>query len=56
MVRFLEIQGPNCCEILHRPSQKESNPCFFFKEKEKRKPEGEGAPVLERPSLPHPPY
>jgi len=43
MVRFLEIQGPNCRETLHRPLPKAT----------KKKSEGEGAPAPEGPSLSH---
>ena len=51
MVRFLEIQGPNCREILHRPLPKVTH--FCLKKKRKKKPEGECAPAPEKPSLSH---
>jgi len=43
MVRFLGHLGPKVCEILHLPQLKQSNTCFFGKQKEEkeRKPEGE---------------
>jgi len=47
MIRFLEIQGPNCLETLHRPLPKAT---LVLK---KKKPEGEGAPAPEKPSLSH---
>jgi len=47
MIRFLEIQGPNCCETLHNPLPKATLVCT------KRKSEGEGAPAPEKPSLSH---
>jgi len=28
MIRFLEIQGPNCREILHRPLPKATHVCL----------------------------
>jgi len=36
MVRFLEIQGPNCHEILHRPLPKATHVCL--KKKEEKNP------------------
>jgi len=39
MVRFLEIQGPNCRETLHSPLPTATLVCL------KKKPEGEGAPA-----------
>ena len=51
MVGFLEIQGPNCDEILHRPLPKATHVCL--KKKRKKKLEGEGAPAPEKPSLSH---
>ena len=45
MVRFLEIQGPNCHEILHRPLPKATHVCL------KKKPERESAPAPEKPRL-----
>ena len=50
MLRFLEIQSPNCRETLHRPLPTATLVC---KEKKKEKPEGEGAPAPEKPSLSH---
>jgi len=52
MIRFLEIQGPNCRElvILHRPLPKATLVCL------KNKTEGEGAPAPEKPSLSHSHY
>jgi len=44
MIRFLEIQGPNCRETLHRPLPKATLVC---KKKKKKNPEGEGAPAPE---------
>ena len=35
MVRFLEIQGPNCCEILHTYHQSKIT-LVFFSEKRKK--------------------
>jgi len=46
MVRFLEIQGSTCQEILHRSLPKEHI-------LEKKKLQGEGAPTPEKPSLAH---
>jgi len=46
MVRFLEIQGPNCREIFHRPLPKQ----HLFVKKEK-KTEGESAPAPEKQSI-----
>jgi len=51
LIRFLEIQGPNCRETLHRPLPKATLVCNLKKIKEK--PEGEVAPAPERPSLSH---
>jgi hypothetical protein len=51
MVRFFEIQGPSCREILHRPLPKATHVCL--KKKRKKKLEGEGAPAPEKPSLSH---
>jgi hypothetical protein len=48
MITFLEIQGPNCREILHRPLPKATHVCL-----KKGKTEGEGAPAPENPSLSH---
>jgi len=45
MVRFLEIQGLNYCEILHRPQPSATLFCLL-----KKKNEGEGAPASERSS------
>ena len=39
MVRFLEIQGPNCRETLHSPLPTATLVCL------KKNPEGEGAPA-----------
>ena len=48
MIRFFEIQGLNCREILHRPLPKATHVCS----KEKRKnSEGEGEPAPEKSSL-----
>jgi len=47
MVRFPEIQDPNCRETPHQPLPKATLVC---KEKKKEKPEGEGAPEPEKPS------
>ena len=46
MIRFFEIQGLNCREILHRPLPKATHVCS-----KKVKSEGEGAPAPEKPSL-----
>ena len=35
MARFLEIQDPNCREILHRPPSRQSNTCLFTKKRRK---------------------
>jgi len=43
-IRFLEIQGPH----FHRPLLEATLVCF-----KKKNPEGEGAPVPEKPSLFH---
>ena len=43
MVGFLEIQGPNCHEILHRPLPQATHVCL----QNIKKPEGEGAPAPE---------
>jgi len=51
MIRFLEIQGPNCRETLHRQLPKATRVCS--KKKGRKKPEGEGAPAPEKPSLCH---
>ena len=45
------MQGPNFREILHRPLPKQSNTCSF--KKQNKTPEGECAPVPEKPSLSH---
>ena len=37
MVGFLEIPGPNCHEILHRPLPKATHVCFKTKEEETRR-------------------
>jgi len=37
MIRFLEIHGPNCREILRRPLPKATDVCW-----KKKTPEGEG--------------
>jgi len=50
MVRFLEIQGPNCRETLHRPLHKAT---LFCKTKMNIKSEEEGTPAPEKPSLAH---
>jgi len=50
MTRFLEIQGPNCRETLHRPLPKATP---VSKKNKKENPEGEGAPAPEKPSLSH---
>ena len=50
MVRFPEIQDPNCRETPHQPLPKATLVC---KEKKKEKPEGEDAPAPEKPSLSH---
>jgi len=47
MLRFFEIQGPNCRETLHRPLPKATLVC------KKKKPEREGTPAPEKPSLIH---
>ena len=49
MMRFLEIQGPNCRETLHRPLPKATLVC---KKTKKKKPEGEGAPAPEHQVFP----
>ena len=49
IVRFLENQGLNCREILHRPPPKQSNTCLLKRKKEEN-PEGEPAPAPEKPS------
>jgi len=51
MIRFLEIQGLNCCEPLHRPLPKARLVC-----KKLKKPEQEGAPAPEKTSLSHSHY
>jgi len=51
MVRFLEILGPNCREILHRPLPKATHVCL--KKKRRKKPEGEGAPAPVKPNFSH---
>jgi len=48
MIRFLEIQGPNCRETLHRPLPKATLDCI-----NEKKTEGEGALAPEKPSLSH---
>jgi len=45
MIRFLEIQGPNCRETFHHPLPKATHVCK--KRKKKKKLEGEGAPAPE---------
>ena len=45
MIRFLEIQSPNCRETLHCPLPKETLVCI--KKKKKKKPEGQGTPAPE---------
>jgi len=45
MIRFLEIQGPNCRETLHRPLPKATLVC---KEKKKRKTPKEKAHLHQR--------
>jgi len=50
MIRFLEIQGPNCRETLHPPLPKATLVC---KKEEGKKPAGEGAPAPEKPGLSH---
>ena len=47
MVRFPEVQGPNCRETLHRPLPKVTLVCLKKKEK------GEGTLAPEKPSLAH---
>jgi len=47
MVRFFEIQGPNCRETLHHPQPKATLVC------KKKNPKGEDAPAPEKPSLSH---
>jgi len=37
MIRFLEIQGPNCREILHRPLSKATLVCKKIKKNPKEK-------------------
>jgi len=54
MIRFLGIQGPNCCETLHRPLLKATLVCK--NKKRRKKPEGEGARAPEKPSLSHSHY
>jgi len=49
-IRFLEIQGPNCREIFHRPLPKATLVCK--KKKKKKNPEGEGAPAPEHQVFP----
>jgi len=49
MVRFFEIQGPNCRQTLYRPLPKTTLVC----KKKEGKPEEEGAPAPEKPSLSH---
>jgi len=46
MIRFLEIQGPNCRETLHCPLPKAT----LVSKKEKT--EGKGAPALEHQVFP----
>ena len=46
MLKFLEIQSPNCRETLHRPVPKATLVC------KKKKPEGEGAPAPEHQVFP----
>jgi len=48
MVRFRELQGPNCHKILHHPLPKQDNTCLF-----KKNPEGESASAPEKLSLSH---
>jgi len=52
MIRFLEIQGPNCRQTLYRPLPKATLVCL----KKQKKTEGEGAPAPEKPSLSHSDY
>jgi len=47
MLRFLEIQGPNYRETLHRPLPKATLVCKEIKTEE------EGAPAPKKPSLSH---
>jgi len=47
IIRFLEIQGPNCRETLHRPLPKATLVC----KKKEKKTEGEGARAPEKQSL-----
>ena len=51
MIRFLEIQGPNCRETLHHSLPKATLVCK--KRKKNEKPEGEVAPAPEKTSLSH---
>jgi len=37
MVRFLEIQGPNCREVLHRPLPKATHVCWKKKNRRRRR-------------------
>jgi len=50
MIRFFEIQGPNCRETLHHPLPNATLVCK--KEKKKEKPEAEGAPAPEHQVFP----
>jgi len=50
MERFLEIQGPNCREILHCPLPKATHVCL---KKQEEKPEGEGVSAPERSRTHH---
>jgi len=50
MVKFLEIQGPNCRETLRCPLPKAALVCV---NKKKETPDGEGAPATEKTSLSH---
>ena len=51
MIRFLEIQGP----IVVKPSTTHYPKQYLFvkKKEEGKKPEGQGAPAPEKPSLSH---
>jgi len=50
MIRFLEIQGLNCHETLHRPLPKATLVC---KNKKRRKNPKEKAHLHQKPSLSH---
>jgi len=50
MVRFLEIQGPNCRKSLHCPLP---NATLVCKKRKKKTPEEEGAPAPEKLRLSH---